>query len=75
MRKLLFILPLITACSTENNTSINGLCNCYKETQQQNADGTFSTTNSSVPSPNACAKNGLIEFSNSRKYRVLWRCN
>ena len=75
MKKLLFILPLLAACSTENSTTANGMCNCYKETQQQNPDGSFSTTNSSVPSPDACQKDGLIEYSNSRTYRVLWHCN
>ncbi|MCE2681874.1 MAG: hypothetical protein ACK49D_08985 [Flavobacteriia bacterium] len=75
MKKLLFILPLLAACSIENSTTTNGMCNCYKETQQQNADGSFSTTNSSIPSPDACQKNGLIEYSNSRTYRVLWHCN
>ena len=76
MKKLLFILPLLAACSTENTTTTtNGMCNCYKETQQQNQDGTFSTTSSSAPSPDACQKDGLIEYSNSRTYRVLWHCN
>lgn len=75
MKKLLIILPLLTACSTENTTTTNGMCNCYKETQQQNPDGSFATTSTSVPSPDACQKDGLIEYSNSRTYRVLWHCN
>lgn len=75
MKKLFVILPLIAACGTENTTTTNGMCNCYKETQQQNPDGSFSTTNSSLPSPDACQKDGLIEYSNSRSYRVLWHCN
>lgn len=75
MKKLLFILPFLAACSTEIPTTVNGMCSCYKETQQQNVDGSYSTTNNSVPSPDVCEKNGLIEYTNSKIYRVLWHCN
>lgn len=75
MKRILFIIPLLAACGTENPISPNGLCTCYKETQQKNADGSFSTTNNSEPSPDVCEKNGFIEYSNSTTYRILWHCN
>lgn len=75
MKKLLFILPLLVACSTESPISANGMCSCSKETQHQNIDGSYATTDHSAPSPDACYKNGLIEYTNSRTYRVLWHCN
>jgi hypothetical protein len=75
MKRILFILPLLVACGTDNPVASNGMCTCNKETQQQNTDGSFSTTNISPATPDACEKNGIIEYSSSRTYRVIWHCN
>lgn len=71
MKRLLFLLPLLFSCQSEDQQPIN--CNCYKQNQEIQL-GEWTNTTAESPQLMPCEKDSEIVQVNLYQ-RYIWKCN
>ena len=77
MKKLIIAIPfLLIGCKKKEITlTTPTTCNCYTTKYTKGAGGNYYYSSQTSPFIDLCAKNGMIEYSETGMYKTVWTCN